>query len=214
MLPEMALGLFKCSCGPCENTASTTEHLLRSLPKFLFSGLCYEGSLNNNLFMRLHKDLLVFTVWPDTKRMGMKRQTVSALAPHSAVALEQLMAAFLLSTKSDPWLCQMQWKKQIGVCKELFLNMSGTYKELFFSFILSVGWGRASPATDYRSVLAPPALQNEETFPLASKRNSAEDINVGFICCLKWTTNTLKTIRLMGVWGWLSLQRGWKAFLS
>lgn len=165
----MALGLYKCSCGPCENMVFTTKSLLRSLPKFLFSGLCYEGSLNNNLFIRLHNDLLVFTVWPDTRRMEMKRQTVSALAPQSAAALEQLTAAFLLSTKSDPWLCQMEWKKQIGLCKELFLNMSGKYKELFFSFILSVGWGRASPASDYRSVLTPPALQSEETFPLASK---------------------------------------------
>lgn len=174
----MALGLCKCSCGPCENTVFKTKSLLRSLPKFLFSGLCYEGSLNNNLFIRLHKDLLVFTVWPDTKRMEMKRQTVSALAPRSAVALEQLTAAFLLSTKSDPWLCQMEWKKQIGMCKELLLNMSGKYKELFFSFILSVGWGRASPASDYRSVLAPPVLQNEETFPLANK----EKFSTGHKC--------------------------------
>lgn len=164
----MALGLYKCSCGPCENMAFTTKHLLRSLPKFLLSGLCYEGSLNNNLFIKLHKDLLVLTVWPDTKRMEMKRRAVSALAPQSAVALEQLTAAFLLRTKPDPWLCQMEWKKQIGVCKELFLNMSGKHKELFFSFILSVGWGRACPASDYRSVLTLPVLQNEETFPLAS----------------------------------------------
>lgn len=73
MLHEMAFRLYKCSCGPCENMAFTTKHLLRSLPKFLFSGLCYGGSLNNNLFIRIHKDLLVFTVWPDTKRMEMEK---------------------------------------------------------------------------------------------------------------------------------------------
>lgn len=62
------------------------------------------------------------------------QKTVSALAFQSTVVLEQLTAAIFLSTKFDPWLSRKEWKKQIGVCKKLFFNMSGKYKELFYSF--------------------------------------------------------------------------------
>lgn len=57
--------------------------------------------------------------------------------------------------------------------------MSGKYKELFFSFILSFGLGRATPVLDYRSVLALPMnLQNEETLLLANK----EKFSTGHKC--------------------------------
>lgn len=91
--------------------------LIKVITKVLFSGLCYGGSLNNKLFIRIHKDLLVFTVWPDTKRMEKTRQTVSEWVLQSAAALERLTAAIFLPTKFDPWLSRTEWKKQIGVCE-------------------------------------------------------------------------------------------------
>lgn len=211
----MALGLYKCSCGPRENTALTTKHLLRSLPKFVFSGLCYEVSLNNNLFIRLHEDLLVLTVWPDTKRMEMKWQTVSALAPQSAAALEQLNGCF--SPPHQTWpltlpngMKEADWGVQ-GALFEQVWQIQGAF--LLFSFFLLGEEGQALPqTTEVFSLCQCCRAKKPSCWPV--KRNSAEDINVWPMCCLKWMANTLKTIRLMGVWGWLSLQRGWKAFLS
>lgn len=137
MLHEVAFRLYKFHGGPWENVAFTTKHLLRSLPKFLFSGLCYGGSLNNKLFIRIHKDLLVFTVWPDTKRMEKTRQTVSALVLQSAVVLEQLTAAVFLPTKFDPWLSQMEWKKRLGCASSPFWTcLANTRSFYFLSFFL------------------------------------------------------------------------------
>lgn len=133
----MAFRRHKCSCGPCENMAFTTKHLLRSLLKFLFSGLCYRGSLNNNLFMRMHKDLLVFTIWPDTKRKKIKRQAVSALVFQSAAALEQLTAAIFLAPRFDPWVFRMEWK---GVQVALFEHVWQIQEA--FLFFHSLPWVR------------------------------------------------------------------------